>query len=95
MNNAMSPKSRQVLAIARVSRCDADASKKSDPGASFTSSDHKRRIQVMVGKGLMEVVTVGKFAGLKEVNAKLTTAGIDLLNTIHGAKCHHCGHEHY
>jgi hypothetical protein len=95
MNNTMSPKSRQVLAIARVSRCDADAARKSDPGASFTSQDQRDRVKALVSDGLLEVVNVGKFAGLKEVNARLTTAGINLLNTIHSSACHHCGHDHY
>jgi len=89
---------RQILAIASNSRCDADAKNRPDGGASFTSPAHRRRIAEMVSTGLLEIVSVGKWAGLKEYNARLTPSGVvELDSWIHAEQtaCHHCGRVHY
>lgn len=86
---------RQILAIASNSRCDADAKSRTDAGASFTDPKHRRLIVGLVAVGLLEVVSVGKWAGLKEVNARLTSEGVEVLDTIAATVCHHCGRAHY
>lgn len=93
----ISPAARQILSIASNSRCDADAKHLADPGASFTDPKHRRRIDAMVSAGLLEVVSVGKWAGLKEYNARLTNDGVALLDgMIYRAEpCRNCGRVHY
>lgn len=93
----ISAPARQILSIASNSRCDADAHHRPDPGASFTSVEHRRMIDQLVADGLMEIVSEGNFAGHKEYNARLTNDGVAATDAMiyRSAACHHCLRVHY
>jgi hypothetical protein len=92
MKQLQSPKARQVLAITSNARCD-----KTPQGSSFTDPAHRKLVEAFAAAGLLEITSRGKFAGLKEVCARLTDTGLAAYQGMLGPNataCRACGVVH-
>jgi len=85
MKQIKSSKARQVLAIASNARCD-----KTPAGSSFTDPAQRRIVEGFAAEGLLEITSRGKFAGRKEVCARLTDAGLAAYQALLGPNAVAC-----
>ncbi len=76
---------RMVMSMAGTSWLDAqvrgrrEGKRRKDPGVSITADNERRSVRRLVEAGYLKIVSVGKFAGRKELNAALTGKGIDYM----------------